>query len=706
MKFNKYHKIPQFRDVVRAVTHKAHFVGLDEDNQPIYDTTRDKPILTFTGTVKLHGTNAMLVYTPESGVVGGKRSSLLPMKNPSEHFGFTQFIMENKDYLEKKMNELWNKYCVEGEQLTVFGEWAGCFSYDTPILLSDGTTRNIGQIVKNKENVEVLSFNTNTGKLEPKKVVNWFNNGTTDDWLKIGYKRRKRGGRKPYIKVTPNHKIFTKRNKKIVEVSAGELAVGDTVFTSGTLINQNQLDFIRGSLMGDASISDIKHFQVSHSEDKQSYYNKFIKKLLGNISSDTKKISGFGSNMRGVYTKSLNEVEDIYYETYIQGKKRPNLKFLNKLNSKSLAVWYMDDGTLSNHSGKNRQKQAELMTLGWGWTTNQLISDWLESRGYENYICKDNSYEETKYFIRFTPKGTIRFLSDIKYFMLSEFDYKLPDYMRGGLKYDWMQTYGEYEKGLVETKIESIEKYKPKENFKKVKYDIEVEDNHNYFANRLLVHNSGIQKGVGISELPKSFYIFDAKIRKIETNSDVWVYVATSDFEFDLDNVHNIYDFPIYNVIVDFNEPKKSQNAFIEITEQVEKECPVAKQLGVEGNLVGEGVVWTTFWEGEKFIFKVKGDKHSNTKVKKLAKVDTEKLENIEKFVEYACTENRIEQGIQESNATERKDVGELIRWVANDIIDEEMDTLKDNNLEWREVAKHVATKTRKYYFDKLNEIL
>ena len=77
MIFNKYHKIPQFRDVVRTVEHLTYFIGLDEDNQPIYDNTITKPKLTFTGTVKLHGTNALITYTPEAGIKAGKRSSLL-----------------------------------------------------------------------------------------------------------------------------------------------------------------------------------------------------------------------------------------------------------------------------------------------------------------------------------------------------------------------------------------------------------------------------------------------------------------------------------------------------------------------------------------------------------------------------------------------------------------------------------------------------
>jgi hypothetical protein len=42
---------------------------------------------------------------------------------------------------------------------------------------------------------------------------------------------------------------------------------------------------------------------------------------------------------------------------------------------------------------------------------------------------------------------------------------------------------------------------------------------------------------------------------------------------------------------------------------------------------------------------KVKGAKHSSSKVKTLAKVDVVKLENAKAFVEYCFTESRLNQG-------------------------------------------------------------
>lgn len=212
----------------------------------------------------------------------------------------------------------------------------------------------------------------------------------------------------------------------------------------------------------------------------------------------------------------------------------------------------------------------------------------------------------------------------------------------------------------------------------------------------------GIQKSVGISELPKGFYIFDCKVYNPLQDTQQWIDI--SNIKINEDKVFKITDFPTWDLEIDFNKPAMYQNKLVEITEEIEKECPVSKQLGVENGL-GEGAVWTCFWQGEKYIFKVKGEKHSVTKVKKLASVDPEVLTSVQNFVDYACTPNRIEQGIQEVNAQEKKDTPLLLKWVANDIITEETDTLISNNLEWKQVAKECSNRVRQYYFTKLDKL-
>ena len=109
-----------------------------------------------------------------------------------------------------------------------------------------------------------------------------------------------------------------------------------------------------------------------------------------------------------------------------------------------------------------------------------------------------------------------------------------------------------------------------------------------------------------------------------------------------------------------------------------------------------------------RMIMKVKGEKHSVTKVKKMASVDIEKLNSIQDFVEYSVTRQRFDQAIGEvfGNPIEMdvKRLGDLLRWVVKDIMAEEMDTMVENGLEPKDVNKYISTKTREMFFTELNK--
>jgi hypothetical protein len=166
------------------------------------------------------------------------------------------------------------------------------------------------------------------------------------------------------------------------------------------------------------------------------------------------------------------------------------------------------------------------------------------------------------------------------------------------------------------------------------------------------------------------------------------------------DSVYTIQQFPTYTIDIDFNQPELVVPKLQELTLAVEECCPVGVAFGVEG--VGEGVVWT---DKHHNMFKVKGDKHSSSKVKKLASVDVDKINSINEFVEYAVTENRMNQGIEQVFTTESREVemsglGDFLKWLMQDIVSEEMETLSANNLEPKEIGKGVTTKARTWFKD------
>lgn len=222
----------------------------------------------------------------------------------------------------------------------------------------------------------------------------------------------------------------------------------------------------------------------------------------------------------------------------------------------------------------------------------------------------------------------------------------------------------------------------------------------------------GVQKGVGVSFLPqKTFIIFGIKNGETDQNAKQgWLPLKFTQGICSNDHyIYNVMQFPTYELTIDFNNPEYSQNTLVENTNKVEAECPVAKTLGVTETLLGEGIVYQPTdadycWDSGNW-FKVKGEKHSVSKVKTLAAVCPEKIESIQNFVEYSVTDNRLEQGVTELGL-DQKLIGQYIGWVNRDINKEEGDVLEENNLSMKDIGKKVSDIARKYYLTKLNEDL
>jgi len=218
---------------------------------------------------------------------------------------------------------------------------------------------------------------------------------------------------------------------------------------------------------------------------------------------------------------------------------------------------------------------------------------------------------------------------------------------------------------------------------------------------------ANIQKTVGICNLPKSFFIFGVKItphteteEELKNNPAYWVdssYLRSIE-----DKIYNIEDYETFSIDIDFNNPQLSQNDLIAMTIAVEDECPVAKAFGFP-NTIGEGIVFNADYKGVRYTFKSKGEKHSSSKVKTLASVDVEKINSILEFIEYSVTENRFNQALENvfpnEEPVDTKKLGDVIRWVVNDVIKEEMDTMVENKLEPKEVNKYISGKVREMFF-------
>ncbi len=133
----------------------------------------------------------------------------------------------------------------------------------------------------------------------------------------------------------------------------------------------------------------------------------------------------------------------------------------------------------------------------------------------------------------------------------------------------------------------------------------------------------GIQKGVAVSEVEQFFAIFRVAIGQKETSLKWLPPSAIFGMGLPEQRIFNVLDFGYWYVHIPFNEPEMVQNDLTTLTLQVEAQCPAGKFFGVEG--VGEGIVWSPksieLAQDSGLWFKVKGEKHSVSKVKTTAKL-------------------------------------------------------------------------------------
>lgn len=227
----------------------------------------------------------------------------------------------------------------------------------------------------------------------------------------------------------------------------------------------------------------------------------------------------------------------------------------------------------------------------------------------------------------------------------------------------------------------------------------------------------GIQKGVAISQIPlKSFFIFGLKVSTFPDGDDAeptvyWLdHTAQTEriggseiiLKNNLMSIYNMDQFQTWSIEVDLNRPELIVNELIQLTEHVEAECPVGRFFGISGT--GEGIVWSTnLGQNDVIRFKVKGEKHSSSKVKTIAAVDVEKMNNIHEFAEYAVTENRLNQGIEQVFTQYNKvptveDTGLFVKWISSDVIKEEMQVMQESGLEPKVVMGAVSKKAAGWF--------
>src|SRR5437763_3502593 len=359
------------------------------------------------------------------------------------------------------------------------GVMFGCFSYGTRITLADGTQEKIGKIVNQKLPVEVLSYDPVTDRVEPKKIVNWFNNGPAERFLQFTVARSSGNGRAQFA-ATENHLVRTPGGWR----EAGELIAGDRVMVAEERrLSEQQWQVVLGSLMGDGNVSPNLRggsgvrFRLGHGA-RQAAYLDWKVSLLGNVEC-SRRVDGRGAVFADF--TPLPELEELRRAVYLgAGKKHLSWDYLKALTPLALAVWYLDDGRTQTGSGRI-EICVEALSEG---SRGRLVEHLRDGYGLDVQLIAKGALR--KAFLLFSTASSSRFQELVAPYVPEAMADKLLPRYQGRCTVE--PVFAAAELRPVPARVLDV-RVKPKTRSMN-RFDIEVEGNHNYFVDGVMVHNS------------------------------------------------------------------------------------------------------------------------------------------------------------------------------------------------------------------------
>lgn len=371
-----------------------------------------------------------------------------------------------------------------------------CVVAETMVATKEGQK----QITEIKKGDMVLTLNEKNGEIEYKKVVRLIKN-------------RRRG--RPLVRIgdllcTEDHKIYD--GKSFVRA---DMAVKTFSLIRPRLKVGSSSQVLAGTLMGDASLQKNKQpvnrprplfprLRVGHTH-RNSDYVKLKAEAIDFL--DPQKIEvvindGYKKGLFDRISSGVYKELDIYYNLLYKinsNEKKENLvsiKILNDMGIPGLAIWIQDDGTISCGVLK-------LCSYRYGYNGNKKLQKWWKKTyGITPKIFKDKKKDgRTFYGLKFNVEQTQKIYSMIRDYIVPSMYYKFDLCEKRFTKIH--KRFCVCGKKIIPSlrkpnqrfcskncclksrnKMDNIDYYLP-ENV----YDLEIKDNHNYFADGILIHN-------------------------------------------------------------------------------------------------------------------------------------------------------------------------------------------------------------------------
>jgi recombination protein RecA len=399
------------------------------------------------------------------------------------------------------------------------GVMFGCFHYDARVVLADGSTEKIGKIVSQRLPEKVLSMDPTTGEISPRRIVEWYDNGETNDWLQFEVEAGGGSGRRKFA-CTPNHVIFTPEGeRRAIEIQEGDEVL---VATKQYALSEDQMKLIMGSLLGDGSLryaSDHNvSFRVGHGE-RQREYCEWKQRMLAPFAHRIGR-AGNGIGFDTIPMRQLGELRDAVYAA--EGRRTATESLVQALDERAVAAWYCDDGTFGGSYARWGHGKASICVAGFSHEDRERLAARCEELGMGRPTLSGCN-------LLFSGERARTFHERIAPYVHPSLDYKLHPSLRG--RFAWDVGSGDFATDLASrtslrpVAARVVRRYsKPPalsqddRPSRRRRYDLQIEGNHTYLVDHVVVHNSPETQPGGRA---LKFYASQRlDIRRIETLKD------------------------------------------------------------------------------------------------------------------------------------------------------------------------------------------
>ncbi len=379
------------------------------------------------------------------------------------------------------------------------GVMYGCFSYDAPVMLADGSKRRIGEIVNQRQPLDVMSWNTETHAFEPQPISEWYKEGQPVEQFAlsdnaIGQMEREfltfitsypDGSGHRRITTTPNHEIATPNGFQLAE----DIELGEMVLArhESLCFSQDLSQLLLGSIMGDGSLrKDAEHtayFREEHPVRQETYlrwkaaaFGELTRSISFNPTRNSISVETHPSTTLAEWKRNFYGIDGRY--------KRLFPDAIRMLTPFSLAVWYQDDGSRDYQGGRRRN---EIAVHRMSEMEGEFVKQEIKSIFGLTSIIR---HRPTHTAIIFSGEASDAFERIIAPFVHPSMSHKLRTQQDtagqrlGDLKFSVTR-----EEAMLPVRVTEIRRRLIRGK-RAVRYNLRVANNANYLVSDIIVHNS------------------------------------------------------------------------------------------------------------------------------------------------------------------------------------------------------------------------